>query len=324
MCTAIKFVSEDFFFGRTLDNDCSYGEEVIITPRRKRFSYRDAGTVQAHYAFIGVGCVIDDYPMYYDAVNEKGLAMAGLRFAGNAVYNKVQSGKDNIAQFELIPWLLGGCATVPEAKRALSRMNFTDTPFKPELPVSPLHWIIADKHAAITVESTATGLHVYDNPVGVLTNNPPFPEQLFNLNNYMSLSPRPPKNEFSKKLNLTEYSRGMGALGLPGDLSSQSRFVRAAFTALNSTCCKTCDESVNQFFHILGTVEQTRGCCVMENGEYEVTIYTSCMDADKGIVYYTSYDNSRITAVDMHKENIDGTAIIRYPFLHGETIFMQN
>lgn len=324
MCTALKFVSDDFYFGRTLDNDVSYNEEVIITPRRRRFCFRDMGSCQAHYAMIGIGCVMDNNPMYYDAVNEKGLGMAGLNFVGNAVYSEVCSGKDNVAQFELIPYILSNCATVEEAKRTLARTNITKTPYNSVTPVAELHWIIADKNSAITVESTVTGLNVYENPVGVLTNNPPFPEQLFNLNNYMNLSVRQPKNTFSKKLDLYTYSRGMGALGLPGDLSSQSRFVRAAFTALNACDCDTCEASVNQFFHILGTVQQTRGCCLMDNGEYETTIYTSCCNATKGIYYYTGYDNHSINAVDIHKVNIDGTSLVRYPLIHGEKINMQN
>lgn len=324
MCTAAKYVSSDFYFGRTLDNGCSYNEEIVITPRRKKFRYRDAGISSAHYAMIGIACVKDDYPLYYDAVNEKGLAIAGLNFVGNAVYNDVCEGKTNIAQFELIPWLLGRCATVTEAKKALAHTNITKTPFSNDMPVAQLHWIVADKESAITVECTSSGLNVYDNPVGVLTNNPSFPEQMFNLNNYMGLSNKAPINKFSDKLDLKTYSLGMGALGLPGDLSSQSRFVRVAFTALNSTCCKTCAESVNQFFHILGTVEQTRGCSIIGESEYEITIYTTCFNATKGVLYYTGYDNHRICAVDMHKENVDGTALVRYPLIRGEQIFMQN
>ena len=123
--------------------------------------------------------------------------------------------------------------------------------------------------------------------------------QLFNLNNYMGLSSHEPKNLFSEKLSLKAYSRGMGALGLPGDLSSQSRFVRAAFARANSVCSDSENESVSQFFHILGTVEQVRGLCQLENEKYEITIYTSCCNASRGIYYYTTYSNRQITAIDM-------------------------
>ena len=165
---------------------------------------------------------------------------------------------------------------------------------------------------------------IYDNPVGVLTNNPPFDEQLFQLNNYMHLSPKTPKNSFSDKLSLNAYSRGMGALGLPGDLSSQSRFVRAAFVKMNSLSGNSENESVSQFFHILGAVDQQRGCCEVGEGKYEITIYTSCCNADKGIYYYTTYDNHQITAVNMYNEDLDGLCLLRYPLIKGEQIKTQN
>ena len=192
------------------------------------------------------------------------------------------------------------------------------------MPLAQLHWIIADKERAITVECVEEGMKIYDNPVGVLTNNPPFDMQLFHLNNYMSLSPKDPANTFSDKLNLKRYSRGMGAMGLPGDLSSQSRFVRAAFVKLNSVSGDSEEESVNQFFHILGSVEQTRGACDVGDRCYEITIYTSCCNADKGVYYYTTYDNHSISAVDMYSENLDGFELSRYPLIRKEKITYQN
>ena len=170
-------------------------------------------------------------------------------------------------------------------------------------------WIIADKESCITVESMSDGLHIYDNPVGVLTNNPPFNIQMFNLNNYMGLSARQPESNFSDKLEFNRYSRGMGALGLPGDLSSQSRFVKVAFTKMNSVSGDDEKASVSQFFHILGSVDQ------LDNDKYEITIYTCCCNTTKGLYYYTSYDNHQICAVDMHKENLDDDKLVRYPLI---------
>lgn len=320
MCTAATYKTKDFYFGRTLDYDFSYSEEVTVTPRNYPFSFRNISTVESHYAIIGMAYIQQDYPLYYDAANEKGLCMAGLNFVGNAKYGRTASGKDNIAQFELIPWILSKCSTVKEAVALLENINITDTPFSDRLPVAQLHWIIADSEDAITVESVASGINIYKNPVGVLTNNPPFDHQLFNLNNYMSLSSKSPKNSFSDKLSLGTYSRGMGALGLPGDLSSQSRFVRAAFVKMNSVSGSTEPESVNQFFHILGSVEQQRGSCEVSDGKFEITVYTSCINADKGIYYYTTYDNHQISSVNMHNEDLDGSRLIRYPLVSGEQI----
>lgn len=324
MCTAATYKTKDFYFGRTLDYEFSYGDEITVTPRGYAFAFRDGESMRTHYALIGMAHVADGYPLYYDAVNEKGLGMAGLNFVGNAVYHERMPGKINIAPFEFIPYLLGQCASVKDARELLGRISLMNVPFSRSLPLAELHWLIADEIEAITVESVADGLHVYDNPAGVLTNNPPFEEQLFALNNYMYLSAKQPQNNFCKSLPLHTYSRGMGAMGLPGDLSSQSRFVRVAFVKMNSVSGDSETESISQFFHILGSVDQQRGCCDLGDGKYEVTLYTSCCNASRGIYYYTSYDNSQISAVDLHHEELDAEALVRYPLIREGQICMQN
>ena len=324
MCTAATYRTKDFYFGRTLDYDFSYGDEVVVTPRNYPFRFREKGGMDSHFALIGMACIMEDYPLYYDAVNEKGLGMAGLNFVGNAFFGESQEEKDNIAQFELIPWILGQCSSVKEARSLFEKVNIIKTPFHDGLPVAQLHYIIADRTESITVEPMKDGIKIYDNPVGVLTNNPPFDMQMMMLNNYMNLSAKPPENKFAKDLCLKTYGRGMGAIGLPGDLSSQSRFVRAAFVKMNSVSGDGEKESVSQFFHILNAVDQQRGCCELENGECEITIYTSCCNTDKGIYYYTSYDNHQITAVDLYKEDLDGRELIRYPRIKEEQINLQN
>lgn len=324
MCTAVTYKTKDFYFGRTLDYEFSYGDEITITPRNFPLHFTKMGDVTNHFAIIGMAHIEQNFPLYYDAVNEKGLAMAGLNFVGNAVYGKEIDGKDNVAQFEFIPYILGQCSNVEEVIKKLQTINITNTPFSDKLPVAKLHWLIADEDRAITVESVADGLKIYDNPVGALTNNPTFDMQMFALNNFRNLSPKSKENSFSKELNLAEYSRGMGAIGLPGDLSSQSRFVRVVFTKMNSISNDSEEESVGQFFHILGAVEQQRGCCELENGKFEITIYTSCCNANKGIYYYTTYNNHQISAVDMNKENLEEDKLIRYDLLNSEHINFQN
>ena len=308
MCTAATYKTKDFYFGRTLDYEFSYGEKIVITPRNYRLNFREKPAIENHYAIMGMAHIADDYPLYYDAINEKGLGMAGLNFVNNACYFDHQEHKDNIAQFELIPWILSQCATVKEARSLIEKMNITPISFNEHLPVAQLHWMISDKDESITVESVKDGIKVYDNPVGVLTNNPPFDQQMFHLNNYMSLSPKTPINTFARDIDLKCYSRGMGALGLPGDLSSQSRFVRVAFVKMNAVSGKSEKESVSQFFHILGSVDQQRGCC----------------DASRGIYYYTTYDYHQIIGVDMHKENLDTSSLISYPLLMDEDLKIQN
>lgn len=323
MCTAISFSTEDHYFGRNLDLEYSYQETVTVTPRNYPFMFRNGEKQGNHYAMIGMAYVVDDYPLYYDAINEKGLGMAGLSFEGNAHYYAEVAGKENVTPFEFIPYILGRCTTVDEAEEKLSEVNIVDEAYSKDLPLSQLHWMISDKTRSIVVETLSNGMRIYENPTGVLTNNPPFRQHLFGLNNYMSLSKEMPVNTFAENIPLKVYSKGMGALGLPGDLSSMSRFVRAVFAKENSICGNGEMESVSQFFHILSAVEQQRGL-VQVDDKYEITIYSSCCNTDKGIYYYKTYDNSQITAVDMHKGNLDSQRLLSYPLLSGQQIRWQN
>lgn len=282
-------------------------------------SFRHEGKEERHHALIGMAVAPKGYPLYYDAVNECGLCAAGLRFAENAVYRPAQGGKCNLAQFELIPFLLAKCATVGEARAYLARLNVTDEAYDENMPPAPLHWLIADKREAIVVEPLAGGVSVRENPVGVMTNDPPFSEQIAQLSRHMALSPRSPKNAFCPALDLRPSGLGSGAFGLPGDLSSQSRFVRAAFVRCNARSDGTEEGSVNAFFHILESVQQTRGCCVSDEGDEEVTLYSSCCNARTGTYYYTTYENHAITAVAMGER--EGTKLVRIPLVRRERIF---
>lgn len=323
MCTAATYKTKDFYFGRTLDYEFSYGEKIVITPRNYRFNFEYMGEAKEHLAIIGMAHVSDNYPLYYDGINEAGLGMAGLNFVGNAKYGEDLDDKKNVAQYEFIPWILCQCHSVKAAKELLLDSNITARPFK-DFPCASLHWIIADKEEAITVECMEDGMHIYENEVGVLTNNPSFDKQMFNLNNYSHLSVKDPEDTFSENISLTRYSRGMGAIGLPGDLSSASRFVRVAFAKLNAVSDDSEQSSVSQFFHILGSVWQNRGLCEVAPGKFEITIYASCCNADKGIYYYKTYDNHQITAVDMNKENLDQDRLIEYPMINEGSFNFQN
>lgn len=324
MCTVVSYRTKDHYFGRNLDLEYTYRESVTIVPRSFPFAFRKADALERHLAMIGMAHVEDGVPLFYDAVNEKGLCAAGLNFPGLAVYRPEVAGKNNIAPFELIPWLLEQCSDVHEARLLLDRTNLINMDFSEKLPVTPMHWMIADRSGSIVLECAMDGMHVYDNPAGVLTNSPAFDMQLFNLNNYMHLSPKQPVNAFSDRINLEPYSFGMGAMGLPGDLSSMSRFVRAAFARLNACAGEAEGESVSQFFHILDFVSQPRGLNDVGGGRFEITQYASCMNADRGIYYYTTYENRRITGVDMHREDLDGNSLISRPLDKEPQIFVQN
>lgn len=308
MCTAICYRSNASYFGRNLDLERGYGEGVVITPRNYEIKMRCEKPIKSHYAMIGMATVVDDYPLYYEATNEKGLSMAGLNFPENAVYNHFTAGKDNIAPFELIPWILARCSCVNEARPLLGKINLVNIDFSEQLPLSPLHWMISDKKCSIVAEPLKDGLKIYDDPFEVLTNNPPFEYHCANVSNYMGLSTGHAISQFEERIPMKNYSLGMGALGLPGDFSSASRFIRALFVKENSVSEHNEKSNVNQFFHILTSVAMPKGCVQSADG-FEYTRYSSCCNADMGIYYYTTYDELEIRAINMHDVDLNQSCL---------------
>ena len=323
MCTAVTYQTKDHYFGRNLDLEYGYQEQVVITPRDFVFHFRRLPPMEHHYAMIGMATIADNYPLYYDATNEHGLSIAALNFPYSCKYMPEDICKNNLAPFELIPWLLGNCQTAEEAVNKMKSANLIDLSFSNVYPVTALHWFLADNTQTIVIEQTEAGLQVFENPVGVLTNEPTFPFHMTNLQTYLNITNEEATNRIAPSLPLKAYSRGIGGLGLPGDLSSVSRFVKAAFTKLNSVSKDSESASVSQMFHILGSVAQQQGC-VKIGHLYEKTIYTSCCNATKGIYYYTTYENHQITGVRLHGTNLNSDILIHYPLIQGQQFRMEN
>ena len=324
MCTAITFTAANHYFGRNLDLERKYDEQVTITPKNYIFRYKSGEIIRRHYAMIGTAMIVDDYPLYYDAANEFGLSIAGLNFVKNSFLGKIQDNKINLAPYELIPYLLGSCKNVDESIKLLQNINLVDIPFNSDYRNPELHWIIADKYNnCITVEFVREGTKIHQNPIGILTNNPPFEFQIMNLNNYLNLTNTEAKNRFSNEIDLEAYSRGMGSIGMPGDPSSMSRFVRAAFTKLNAIKPQNELDSVGQMFHLLASVEQQEGS-VRIGSKYQKTQYSCCCNIEKGIYYYTTYNNHQITAINMFNEDLDSNNLISYRMIFDEQIKKQN
>lgn len=312
MCTCITFKTKDFYFGRNLDLEYRFGEKIVVTPQNYEFFLRNKTKMKTKYAIIGMATVVDNYPLYADATNEKGLCMAGLYFPGNAVYYKEKEGYMNIASFELIPWCLGNFASIRELKQKLEKINITDQAFSEELPVTDLHWMVSDEKESIVLEQTKDGLKIYHNPYGVLTNNPTFDYHDMNMNNYMHISAQQPTNAFSKQIPLQSYGQGMGMIGLPGDVTPTARFVRAAFYKFNSITDEDEESSISQFFHILDSVSMIKGSVITKENKYDMTTYSSCINASKGIYYFKTYYNNQIQAVTLKKSNIHGDRLDIY------------
>jgi len=321
MCTSIALRTKDFCFGRNLDLEYGFGERVVMTPENFPIEFRRAGRMESHYAMIGMAAVHGNYPLYAEAMNEAGLCIAGLNFPGNAFYPEEEAdGKANISPFELPLWLLGQCASVKEARELLDRTQLIRISFSDDMPLTPLHWHAADREESIVIESMRDGLHIHENPVGVLTNSPPFEFQMTNLNQYLNLTAAYPVNRFSEKAGLKPFGAGLGGIGLPGDYSPVSRFVRAAFLSFNSVSDGSGADSVSQFFHLLDAVAMPEGAVQTKDGKVEYTRYSCCMNADQGVFYYKTYGNSQLTAVNMQRVNMKGSELYQFPAVSGQSI----
>ena len=274
---------------------------------------------------IGMAVIEADYPLYFDAMNEYGLAAAGLNFPGNAWYDpEMRMDRQNISPFELIPFVLGQCKNLKEARALLERIHLVAIPFSEAMALSPLHWHFADEEGSIALECTRAGMQIHENPTGVLTNNPPFDYQLLHLSQYQQLSPLPPENRLAPEVPLPPYGRGMGAIGLPGDYSPASRFVRAAFLRAHSVYGQETDSPLHQFFHLLEGVAMPRGGVVAENGRLAYTQYSCCMQKQGGIYYYKTYENCRITAASLQKADVTDRSLIAYPLRREGPIDWEN
>lgn len=324
MCTAIHWKSNFSYFGRNLDIDRDYGEAVTVAGRHFPFLFRNQTFMEDHYAMMGMAKVSESYPLFFDAVNENGLSIAGLDFPDNAVYHDYVPGKYNITPFELIPWILCQCKSVAESIELLKDCSIWACPFNEELPLSPLHWLLADEKECVVLEPLENGLTIVSNPVGVLTNNPPFSYHMYHMTEYLNLTSSHPVNRFSNKIHLKPFSYGMGGIGLPGDLSSSSRFIKASFSSLNAEKGKNEAEDITQFFHLLDSVNQTKGLNRMKNGIAEYTKYSACCNMNTGVYYYTTYGSRTVAAVTMRNTDLCSAELITFPLICDQQINYQN
>lgn len=324
MCTAISENKNGHLFGRTLDVECSYGERAVITPRNYKIELRHEKALGTGYAIIGIAHVSKEYPLYYDAINEKGLGVAALNFPFFSKYYPKTDGKTNIASFELPLFILRKCSSVDEATDLLKKTNITDDCFDRLLSVTPLHWLIADKKHAITLESVDQGLKIYRNELGVLTNSPEFSYHLANLANYMHLSNAQPKNTLCNECLIVPYSRGMGSIGLPGDFSSASRFVRGVFVKNHTLSSDGNMGEISRFFHIMEAVSQPLGCALTDNSAPISTRYTSCADIDNSIYYFTTYGCRRIQGIKMSDFDLNTDKLLEFSMDDNEDVSFLN
>jgi len=315
MCTAILNRTGVPLVGRTLDLECSYGEDVVIIGRHYISRPLFGHTLDRHFAILGMATVRHGTPLLYDAVNERGLCMAALHFPRSAVYHTPKPDKLNIPSYALISHILGHCDSVASARRLLLDTNVTQQSFSPELPASSLHWLIADRTGAIVAEPLADGLRLHDAPLGVLTNEPPFPFHEAHVTQYLALGPYSPPNSLCPTVPLSPYARGFGGMGLPGDYSSPSRFVRAVFAQAHTVHGETRQEETRRMMDVLGAVSVPAGCVRTERGEAVRTVYQAVMELDDMTYHVRSYRDDTPCRIHADTALIESSRLLRVPVL---------
>ncbi len=265
MCTVITLGGA---FGRNMDIDRSFGERAVFVPRFFPLHFKRQATLSEHYAFMGTAALIKDYPLFAEGLNEKGLFVASLNFSQNAYYKPPNECIGAVlAPYEVIPYLLALCSSTDEAAALLEKTQLADIPYAEGLPVATLHYFIADKDRCIVFESTRQGCHIYENPTGVMTNDPTFPEQLKALSASSATSP---------------YILRSEPPPIKGDFSSKSRFQKAAYLLHLSDKVSP----LIQARHILGAVSIPRGAAY-DGDNLHYTTYQCIADINGSYIYYT-------------------------------------
>ena len=305
MCTSIVYENnnQDFFLARTMDFSIPLDGKPIFIPKNYSFYEKQKEkNFTTQYDFIGAGKMVEEY-MFADGVNEKGLSAASLYFSDDAVYSKSEHKNEvTLASHDVIAWLLGNCESVKEVKDKLTQMLIIEEVSAIVGGVVPLHWVVADKTGeSVVIESVATGLHIYDNSVRVMTNSPSYPWHLTNLNQYAKLADTSSDKQSFKDFVAQGNGAGSGALGLPGDYTSISRFIRMAFVTEFAEKGNSSLESVNIISRMLAAVYIPKGIKRKKNGVIDYTQYMSFMDLSAKKYYINYYESNRFIEIELEK-----------------------
>ena len=332
-CTSIRLKAEDgaVIHARTAEfggDELSFGN-ILLVPR----GHEIAGTApggnaglkwKAKYAMVGP--TREKYVTPVDGLNEKGLAVGTLYHPGYAEYTQVGPGDHarTIAPAEFALWLLTNFATVAEAKKALPEVTVGEVVFPAWGFVPPFHFIVHDLDGQCTVvEFTKGKMVVYDNPLGVMTNSPTFDWHVTNLRNYINLSATARTPIELDGMEFAQFGSGSGTLGLPGDFTPPSRFVRAVAFSRSAMPGKTGEEAVQQAFHILSNFDIPRGSVRDKRGKetlYDITQYTTAADTKNKRYYFHTNDNRRVRVIDLTKMDLDGKGLVFIPMKSKEDV----
>lgn len=303
MCTSLTLASSQghYFLARTMDFDFELQGKPTYIPRHYQFNSDLGHTYTAQYGFLGTGRNIGEY-ILIDGVNEHGLSGAALYF-NESVYQTSENaapGQVNLASHEVLNWILGNCRNINDLVEQLPRLNIVGAKNHLLQIVVPLHWIITDQTGhCVVLEARADGLKLLENPVGVMTNSPEFEWHLKNLSNYNHLQPEPHQQRQYGALKVKDFGPGAGALGLPGDYSSPSRFVRASFLRNYTVQQENDQATLNAMIHLLNNVDIVKGVKVMANGVVEYTQYRAYYSLSTHTYYIQPYQDQNLYEVKL-------------------------
>ena len=329
MCTAMTLKTKDnhHFFGRNLDVPQSYGQHVLTVPRQ--FKWKNTSNQTPHtatYACVGMGIVLANHPLLFDAVNEAGLAGAGLNFTRYAQFSDTAiQNQENVSSADFLYWALSQFSTVKSLKKALEVVVLTSIPAIPGLEVVKLHWIFTDLTGqSIVVEYMEDGMHVHDNPVGVLTNDPTFDWHLTNLKHYATLTSQSPQTVMMGDLSVTPFGSGTGRFGIPADGTPASRFISTVFYRDHVEVSEGEVSGVSALLEVLDRVVIPKGAEVNADQEKNFTLYQSAMCQESRTYYYADYHNRRLNAVRLTEQAASAKTITRFDYLATQDINFQN
>jgi choloylglycine hydrolase len=327
-CTGVCLQAQDgsIVYARTLEFGADLQSQVLFLPR----GYQTIGTTasgspgltwKARYAAVGMNAY--DHDIFADGVNEQGLAAGIFYFPGYAGYQKVtpQDESQSIAPWELVTWMLTNFATVEEIKAALPSIKVAAVPYGNKNDVPPLHYTARDASGgSLVIEYVDGELHTYDNPIGVITNSPTFDWHQTNLRNYVNLSTVNASPVSIDGVTLAPFGQGSGLVGLPGDFTPPSRFVRAVALSQDALPGEDAEDTVKVAFHVLDSFDIPRGAVrppAGSNEPLEYTQWTSASDLKNRKYYFHTYDDRRVRSVSLEEFNLDATEPTTFPLNDG-------
>ena len=312
-CTGItlKTAAGNSIVARTIEwGGSNLNSRYVVVPRgHAQTSYLPDGkkegmTFLARYGYVGLAVEQDEFVA--EGLNEAGLSAGLFYFPGYgqyAPYDPAQKSK-SIADLQLVSWILGECETVDEVKKAVNRVRVVAI----DPRASTVHWRFTDAGGRqVVLEIIGGKVQFYDSPLGVLTNSPDFAWQMTQLNNYVNLAPGTSPAHKLGNITLSSFGAGSGMLGLPGDITPPSRFVRAAFYQTSAPVQQNPEQTVRQCFQILNNFDIPIGIEFSE-GETPTDIpsatqWTSATDPTNRRIYYRTMYNSLIRCIDLKSIN---------------------